>query len=63
MKDITSEATPWLGQLFIVPKSNGDVRLCIDMRHANTGIGRNYFPTPTIDDLIFKLKGTKYFTK
>ena len=33
------------------------------MRHANTGIGRNYFPTPTIDDLIFKLKGTKYFTK
>ena len=37
-KDITSEATPWPSQLVIVPKSNGDVRLCIDMRNANTAI-------------------------
>ena len=61
--DITSEGTPWLSQLVIALKSNGDVRLRIDMRNTNTAIQRTRFPTPTVDDLIFKLKGAKYFTK
>ena len=63
IEDITSEATPWLSQLVIVPKSDGGIRLCIDMRNANTAIERTCFPTPTVDDLMFKLKGAKYFTK
>ena len=63
IEDITSEATPWLSQLVIVPKSDGGLRLCIDMRNANTAIERTRFTTPTVDDLIFKLKGAKYFTK
>ena len=33
------------------------------MRNANTAIERTHFPTPTVDDLIFKLKGATYFTK
>ena len=33
------------------------------MRNANTAIERTRFPTPTEDDLMFKLKGAKYFTK
>ena len=33
------------------------------MRNANTAIERTRFPTPTVDDLIFKLKEAKYFTK
>ena len=37
--------------------------LCIDMRNANTAIERTRFPTPTMDDLIFKLKGAKFFAK
>ena len=63
IEDITSEGTPWLSQLVIALKSNGDVRLRIDMRNTNTAIQRTRFPTPTVDDLIFKLKGAKYFTK
>ena len=50
IEDITSEATPWLSQLVIVPKSDGRVRICIDMRNANTAIERTRFPTPTVDD-------------
>ena len=61
--DITSQATPCLSQLVIVPKSDGGVRLCIDMRNFNTATERTRFPTPTVDDLIFKQKGAKYFTK
>ena len=33
------------------------------MRNANTAIERTCSPTPTVDDLIFKLKGAKYLTK
>ena len=33
------------------------------MRNANTAIERTRFPTPTIDDLIFRFKNTQYFTK
>ena len=63
IEDLTSEATPWLSQLVIVPKNNGDVRLCVDMLNANTAIERTRFPTPTVDDLIFKSKNARYFTK
>ena len=63
IEDITSEATPWLSQLVIVPKSDGGLRLCINMRNANTAIERTRFPIATLDDLIFKLTGAKYFTK
>ena len=63
IEDIASEGTPWLSQLVIVLKSNGNARLRIDMRNTNTAIQRTRFPTTTVDDLIFKLKGAKYFTK
>ena len=59
----TSGAIPWLTQLVIVAKSNGDVRLCINMRNTNRVIERTRFPSPTVGDLIFKLKGAKYFIK
>ena len=28
--------TPWVSPLVAVPKSNGDVGVCFDMRRANT---------------------------
>ena len=33
------------------------------MRNAITAIERTRFPTPTVDDLIFKLNRAKCFTK
>ena len=56
MQDITSEATLWLNQHFIVPTSDGGVRVCVDMRNTKMAIERTRFPTPTVDDLIFELK-------
>ena len=63
IEDVTPEATPWLNQLVIVPKPGNKICLCIDMRNTNTVIERTGFPTPTVDDLIFWLKNTQYFTK
>ena len=63
IESVTNEATPWISPMVIVPKSNGDIRICIDMRAANKAIGRTRFPTPTLDDVIIKLKDAAVFSK
>ena len=62
IEDGTSEPTPWLSPLVVVPKGNSEsIRLCLDMRKVNTAIGRN--PTPTVEALLIKLKGCDRFSK
>ena len=55
--------TPWISPLVVIPKKNGDVRICVDMRMANKAIRRERHPTPTIDDLIQTLNGATVFSK
>ena len=38
-------ATPWLSPLIAIPKKNGDVRLVLDMRMANTVLTRRRVQT------------------
>ena len=42
-------------------KENTAVRLCIDMRSANTAIRRVQHPISTIDELIHDFNGSQYF--
>ena len=63
IEDITNEPTPWLSPLVAVKKGQNNIRLCLDMRHPNQAITRTRFPTPTIDDLLVKLKGSNHFSK
>ena len=44
--------TPWVSPLVVIPKKNGDVRLCVDMRMPNQAIQRERHPSPTVDDLV-----------
>ena len=46
--------TPWVSPVVIVPKHNdpNDIRLCVDMREANTAIERERHITPTLDDIF-----------
>ena len=55
--------TPWVSPLVIIPKKNGEIRLCIDMRRANKAINRERHPSPTVDDLVHNLNGATVFTK
>ena len=46
------EPTLWVNPIVVVPKSGGDIRLCIDMRRANEAIRRARHPIPTVERLL-----------
>ena len=55
--------TPWVSPIVVVPKADGGVRLCIDMREPNKAIKREKYIMPTLGDLISDLNGSTVFSK
>ena len=55
--------TPWVSQIVAAPKPNGDIRLCVDMRQANSAILRERHPIPTVDEVLQNLNCSKVFSK
>ena len=55
--------TPWVSPIVVVPKSSGQVRICVDMREANKAVKREKHLMPTIDDLVADLNGATVFSK
>ena len=46
-----------------MPKPNGDIRLCVDMRQANGAIVRERHPILTVDEILHNLNGSTVFSK
>ncbi|XP_052758219.1 uncharacterized protein K02A2.6-like [Galleria mellonella] len=57
------KAANWVSPLVPILKSDGDVRLCIDMRCANKAIMRENHPLPTMTQLLPKLGKARIFSK
>ncbi|XP_045160785.2 uncharacterized protein LOC123525707 [Mercenaria mercenaria] len=59
------EGVTWVSNLVAAPKPNspGEVRVCIDMRKANTVIKTEKNVSPTADDIILTLNGAKVFSR
>lgn len=55
--------TPWVNPVVVVPKPNGEVRLCVDMRCANKVIVRESHPIPTIDEVLNDMQEGSVFSK
>jgi len=58
-----NEGTPWVSPIVVVPKKDGHVWICVDMRLANEAIERVQHPILTVDDVRFALNGAQFFTK
>ena len=54
------EPTPWCAGIVAVPKSRGDVRICVDLRHLNQIVMREVHPLPKVEE---QLTGAKLFSK
>ena len=39
----------WVSPVVVVPKANGDIRLCVDMRRANEAVVRERYQVPVLD--------------
>ncbi|VDI02758.1 Hypothetical predicted protein [Mytilus galloprovincialis] len=57
--------TPWVSPIVVAPKpkNKNEIRLCVDMREPNKAILRSRHITPTLDDMILDLNGSKVFSK
>ena len=63
IEEVPNSPTEWVSPLVVVPKSDGDVRVCIDMRRANEAIVRERHPIPTIEEILYDLNGATVFSK
>lgn len=57
------EPTPWVNQMVVVPKKNGEIRICIDPKPLNKALQREHFKLPTLDDILPEIQDAKVFTK
>ena len=61
--NLVTSSSKWVSPSVCVPKKNGDIRLCVDMRKVNIAIIRNYYPIPTLDEILYLVIGAKIFSK
>ena len=55
--------TEWCSDMVVVPKSNGDVRICLDPSKLNESILREAHPLHSVDYTLAKLAGSTVFSK
>ena len=63
IEEVPDGPTEWVSPLVVIPKNDGDVRICVDMRRANEAVIRERHPIPTVEELLHKLNGSTVFSK
>lgn len=55
--------TPWVSPLVAVPKPNGEIRICADLRVANKAVKRTRYQIPTVEQLLSEIGNANVFSK
>ena len=58
-----SEPTEWCAGMVVVPKPNGQVRICVDLTQLNKSVKRETHPLPPVDHTLAQLAGSTVFSK
>jgi transposase InsO family protein len=59
---VKKTVSSWNSPIVVVPKKNGDIRLCIDYRHLNSITERPIYHIPDAKELFDSLHGSEYFS-
>ena len=57
------EHAPWVSNVVIAPKDDGDIRITLDAKNVNKALLSSNFPIPRQEDIKAKLSGKKVFSK
>ena len=57
------QPTPWVSQLVITTKKNGDIRVCLDPKELNKALLREHYMLPVLEDLLHELGQSCVFSK
>lgn len=55
--------TDWCAGMVVVPKANGDIRICVDMTNLNEALCRERHILPSVEQSLAQLDGSQVFTK
>ena len=59
---LVTQPTEWISSMVIVPKKDGKLRICLDLKDLNRAIQREHYPLPTIEEIATRLHGARVFT-
>ena len=62
MKLKEGEPTAWVNSLVYRRKPNGQLRICLDPKDLNKAIRREHHVIPTLEEILPKLAGAKFFS-
>ncbi|KAJ1206801.1 hypothetical protein NDU88_002198 [Pleurodeles waltl] len=57
------DVSPWISPVVITRKSDGKVRLCVDLRSVNQNIVVDVYPLPNLNELLTSVKDGRFFSK
>ena len=58
-----TQPTNWCAGMVIVPKPNGQVRICVDLTKLNANVCRERHILPSVETLLGQLSRAKHFSK
>ena len=58
-----NQPTEWCSGMVVVPKPNGNVRICVDLTKLNTSVLRERHILPSVEQALAQIGGARFFTK
>ena len=56
------EPTQWCAAMVAIPKKNGKLRICVDLKHLNEAVLKEVHPLPKVDETLAQLSGATIFS-
>ena len=56
------QPTEWISSMVVVPKKDGNIRVCLDPKDLNNAVKREHHQLPMIEDISSRLAGARLFT-